>query len=232
MQKRICLLLGTAALTTFSWLPAQAQLDQEEFLMGRAREACRNQAAQQSLTVNQVLATTPIRTNGQTTGAEVLMNVSRGGSNLEARCTFDTIAQTTTITTSGGSANVPASGNFDGRGLARGSVFGDERQADSNLTFNSSSNAFSFSLFVPSGTAEQVNYNGTISQVRGTRSNDPNSFVLEGQVNSFASSANGLRVVDTTGSCRIEVFDARIVSASCNSRAANSTTSFEGLVQF
>lgn len=232
MQRQIFLLLGTAALTTLSWLPAQAQLDQEEFLMGRAREACRNQAAQQSLTVNRIVATTPIRTNGQATGAEVLMNVSRGGSTLEARCTFDSVAQTTTISTSGGSANVPSSGNFDGRGLARGSVFGDERQADSNLTFNSSSNRFSYSIFVPGGTTEQVNYNGTISRVRSTSSNNPNNFVLEGAVASFASSANGLRVVDTTGSCRIEVFDARIVSSSCNSRAANSTTNFEGLAQF
>jgi hypothetical protein len=232
MQKQIFLLLGTAVLTTFSWLPAQAQLSQEDFLMVRAREACKNQAAQQSMTVNRIVSTSPVRTNGQATGADVVMNVSRSGSTLDARCRFDSVAQTTTITTSGSSANAPSSGDFAGRGVARGSVFRDERQADSNLTFNSNSNRFSYSIFVPGGTAEQVNYNGTISRVRSTSADNPNNFVFEGSVAAFASSANGLRVVDTTGSCRIEVFDARIVSSSCNSRVSNSNTSFEGLVQF
>lgn len=230
MQKQIGLLLGTAVLTMTGLPSAQAQLSQEEFMMGRAREACRNQAAQESMTVNRVFYTTPVRTNGQVTGAEVAMEVSRSGSNLNARCTFDSVSQTTTIATSS-SGSAPSEGTFEGRGLTRGAVFGDERQTDANLSFNSSSNRFSFSLFVPPGTAEQVNYNGTISRLRSIDANT-NSFVLEGAVQSFATSANGLRVAETSGTCRIEMFDARIISSNCNTRVSNSRTVFEGLNQF
>lgn len=125
----------------------------------------------------------------------------------------------------------PAEGTFAGRGQASGAVFGSGRQADASLNFNRSQR-FSLSLSVPPGTGAQVQYMGTINQIRSANSGNPNSFTIDGRVQSFASSANNLRVVNTSGSCRIEVFDARITSVSCNTRASGSSTRFTGMAQF
>jgi hypothetical protein len=51
-------------------------------------------------------------------------------------------------------------------------------------------------------------------------------------VESFASSLNNRRVVDSTGTCRLEVFDGRIVDISCSTNLPNSTTFFTGMKQF
>jgi hypothetical protein len=213
-----------------------AQLTEQEFQMGRAREACRNQAEQQVLSVNRVVSTMPISgSGGQMIGSEVILNVSRSGSTYDVRCNYDNSSRTATITNlpsesgSGSSTTLPTEGNFMGKGLTSGAVFSDEQETEANLSFNGSN--FSYTLSVPPGTGAQVNYGGTIRRLRGTGSN-PNSFVLQGRVRRFASSANDLEVVNATGDCRIEVFDARVVSSSCNSRARNSSTRFEGLAQF
>lgn len=128
------------------------------------------------------------------------------------------------------SGSVPTEGSFSGRGQASGSVFGRGRQADASLDFNR--NGFTLGLSVPPGTGAQVRYLGTINRLRSTNRNNPNSFVLEGRVQSFASSANNLRVINTAGTCRIEVFDARITSVSCSANAPGSSTRFTGMSQF
>ncbi|MCU0526039.1 MAG: hypothetical protein MUF72_14545 [Elainella sp. Prado103] len=216
----------------------QAQLTEQEFQMGRARETCRNQAEQQLLTFNQVISTMPITgSGGQMTGSEVIMNVSRSGSSYDVRCDYDNATRTAIISNlpdvgngSSSSTTRPTEGTFEGRGLAQGSVFGTERETEARLNFNGSN--FSFSLAIPPGTDAQVNYSGTIQRLRGTGSSNPNTFVLQGRVRRFASSSDNLQVINATGNCRIEVFDARITSSSCNTRVRDSGTKFEGLQQF
>lgn len=226
----------TAAVGIILSSQAHAQLTEQEFQMGRAREACRNQADQQTLTLNRVISTIPVTGNsGEMLGSEVIMNVSRSGSTYEVRCNYDNATRTATITNlpeaggPGNSTTLPTEGSFEGRGLARGSVFGTEREADAMLTFNG--NNFSLTLAVPPGTDAQVNYSGTIQRRRGT-GNNSSTFSLQGRVQRFASSADNLQVINATGTCQIEVFDARIVSSSCNTRLRDSGTRFEGLQQF
>lgn len=239
MLKQFCLIavtsLAAAGLPLFP--SAYAQINEQEFQMGRAREACRNQAEQQLLTVNRVVSTMPVSgSGGQMIGSEVILNVSRTGSTYDVRCNYDNASRSATISNlpnsgegSSSSTTLPTEGDFSGRGLTSGSVFGNERETDAMLSFNG--NNFSFSLAVPPGTGTQVNYSGSITRLRGTGSN-PNSFVLQGRVQRFASSANNLQVINATGNCRLEVFDARIVSSSCNTRLRDSSTRFEGLQQF
>lgn len=215
-----------------------AQLTEQEFQMGRAREACRNQVEQQSLTLNSIISTMPLsNSSGQMTGSEVILNVSRSGSTYDVRCNYDNASRTATIANlpeessgSSQSTTLPTQGTFLGRGLASGAVFVDEQEVDANLNFNGSN--FSYTLAVPPGTGAQVSYSGTISRLRSTGASNAGTFVLQGRVQRFASSADDLQVINATGTCRIEVFDSRIVSTTCNTRARNSKTRFEGLQQF
>lgn len=216
----------------------KAQLTEQEFQMGRAREACRNQVEQQSLTFNSIISTMPLsNSSGQMTGSEVILSVSRSGSTYDVRCDYDNTSRTATIANlpeeapgSSQSTTLPTQGTFLGRGLARGSVFVDEQEVEANLNFNGSN--FSYSLAVPPGTGAQVNYSGTINRLRETSSSNAGTFILQGRVQRFASSADDLQVINATGTCRIEVFDSRVVSTNCNTRARNSATRFEGLQQF
>lgn len=128
------------------------------------------------------------------------------------------------------SPSTPVEGSFSGRGRATGSVFGGGRQADASLNFNRGN--FSLGLSVPPGTGAQVNYSGTFKQLKASPSGNPNSFVLDGQVQGFASSANNLRVLNTHGTCRIEVFDGRVIDVSCHSNVRGSSTQFTGMKQF
>jgi hypothetical protein len=240
MIKQIQFLAGVTAFTTmleFSLLfPATAQITEQEFQMGRARTACREQAEQQLLTVNSIVTTIPVSSGGQMIGSEVLLNVSRSGSTYDVRCDYDNASRVATISNlpnpgEGSASSVPAEGTFSGRGLASGSVFGNEREAEALLNFNQTNN-FSFSLAVPPGTGAQVQYAGRITRIRRASSGGSHSFVLQGRVQSFASSANNLQVINATGTCDIEVFDARVISSSCNTRLRDSGTRFEGLLQF
>ncbi len=237
MLKQICVWLGVTAAVVAIAPGGFAQLSEQEFQMGRAREACRNQAEQQSLTLNRVVSTMPISgSGGEMIGSEVILNVSRSGSTYDVRCSYDNASRSATIANlpsepgSGSSTTLPTEGNFVGRGLASGAVFSDEQETEASLSFNGSN--FSYTLAVPPGTGAQVNYGGTIRRLRGTGSSNSNSFVLQGRVRRFASSASDLEVVNATGNCQIEVFDARVISSSCSSRARNSSTRFEGLQQF
>jgi hypothetical protein len=125
----------------------------------------------------------------------------------------------------------PTAGSFAGRGKATGAVFGTGRQADAALSFNQT-RRFSLSVAVPPGNGVQIQYQGVINQISNTVPNNPNSFFIQGRLESFASSANKLQVFKSTGSCWIEVFDARIVSVYCNTGFPASSAQFRGMVQF
>jgi hypothetical protein len=241
MLKLLYFVIGYVAIATLSFTlipPSDAQITELEFQKGRARTACRNQAEQQGLRVNTITVTVPVMDDaGQMVGSEVIMNVSRRGSSAyDVRCNFDNASMAATIFNlpnpgEGTSAAPPTEGTFEGRGLARGSVFGNEQTTDAQLDMNGSN--FSFSLAAPSGTGAQVNYIGTVSRTRRAGSPRSNSgFILQGRVRSFSSSANGLQIIHATGNCEIEVFDARVISSSCNTRLRDSATRFDGLQQF
>lgn len=118
---------------------------------------------------------------------------------------------------------------FQGRGVAQGSAFSRGRNASLALTLDQDN--FSLDMAEPSNRGARLQYRGVIAR-RNNDSNTPNSFTLDARVRSFNSSDN-LRVLNnTTGTCRIEVFDARIVSSSCTTVANNSSTRFMGLEQF
>uniref|UniRef100_A0A832H6G8 Uncharacterized protein n=1 Tax=Oscillatoriales cyanobacterium SpSt-402 TaxID=2282168 RepID=A0A832H6G8_9CYAN len=201
----------------------------------QATNACIQRTAEEMVVATRdisVVSAGSANTNGVRT---LFMRNNQTGQTAE--CRVNTIDGTVlSVTLTGGSSTPPPSsspptqGNFSGRGQASGSVFGGGRQADASLTFNQ--NGFSLGLFVPPGTGAQVRYQGVINRLRGTSPNNPNSFVIEGRVQSFASSANGLRVTNTAGTCQIEIFDARIVSTSCNTNVRNSSTRFTGMRQF
>lgn len=170
----------------------------------------------QTSDVVEVFAPTPVR-------SETRIRVTYNGNPATGNCSG-------TGGSSPPSSSTPTEGSFSGRGQASSSVFGRGQQADASLDFNR--NGFNLALSVPPGTGAQVQYLGTINRLRGTNSDNPNSFVLEGRVQSFASSANNLRVIDTAGTCRIEVSDARITSVSCSANAPSSSTRFTGMSQF
>ncbi len=123
---------------------------------------------------------------------------------------------------------VPNGGSFSGQGQASGAVFANGKQANASLDFNGRN----YNVGLVSGRKSEVRYIGTINQLRGTNSRNPNSFVLRGQVQSFATSTTNLRVANTKGTCRIEVFDMRIKSISCSTKVADSFTRFTGMSQF
>ncbi|GAP98969.1 hypothetical protein [Leptolyngbya sp. NIES-2104] len=129
--------------------------------------------------------------------------------------------------------NLPTSAssqeNFQGRGVAQGSAFTRGRNANTRLTLER--NNFSLEMTEPSGRGARLQYRGVISR-RDNDANTPNSFTLNTRVQSFNSSAN-LRVLNNTaGTCRIEVFDARIISSTCNAVTGDSSSRFMGLEQF
>lgn len=122
----------------------------------------------------------------------------------------------------------PAQNEFDGRGVAHGSVFTRGRNVNTSLTINQG--RFVYNMAQPPGTRVRVRYQGSVA--RQTPGNSPNSFVLDGRVQTFDSSASTRIFNNTTGTCRIEVFDARVISSNCRSVAPDSSTQFLGLEQF
>lgn len=231
-----CKNLLAAVALSLTFVPmASAQLTELEFQKGRARTACRNLAEQQSLFVNEFVIVIPISNAvGEMVGSDVVMNVVQGGSNYDIRCTYDNATSTATISNlpnpNQGTAS-PTNGTFMGRGLARGSIFGDEQVTDATLNLNGRN--YSFAIAVPPGTGTQVNYIGTVTRLRqSSLSGSGNSFIMQGRVQSFAASDNGMQLVNVAGNCEIEVFDARVISTTCNTRLRNTRTHFDGLHQF
>jgi hypothetical protein len=88
-----------ATVAAFSVVPqSNAQIDDQEFQMGRAREACTNQAKQQGLTFNRVVSSTPVNgSGGHMIGSEVTMNVTRHGETYNVRCNYDNNSGRATI---------------------------------------------------------------------------------------------------------------------------------------
>lgn len=124
---------------------------------------------------------------------------------------------------------------FQGRGIAQGSAFSQGRNA--NLALTLSGEDFRLEMTEPQGANNRgreparVQYRGVIVR-RNDEVGRRNSFILVTRVRSFDSS-EALRVItNTTGTCRLEVFDARVVYSNCNAIADDSSTRFLGLEQF
>ncbi len=202
----------------------------------KARNACIQRTAEEMVVATRDITVTGAGPMDPENGVRNLfMRNTRTGQT--ATCRVNTIDGFVLSVTLGGggtvrppSGSTPTEGSFQGRGNASGSVFGRGKRADASLSFNR--NGFSLGVFVPPGTGAQVQYLGAIKRIRNTNPNNPNTFVIEGRIESFASSANNLRVINTRGDCRIEVFDARITSTSCSANASGSATQFRGMSQF
>lgn len=126
--------------------------------------------------------------------------------------------------------------DFQGRGVSQGSAFTRGRTANALLTVNG--NNFGLELAEPPGmrgeslsNRARVQYRGAIIR-QNNGSTNSGSFTLDGRIRSFNSSANLRAIGNTTGTCRIEVFDSRVISSSCRAVADDSTTQFLGLEQF
>ncbi|MEA5451521.1 hypothetical protein VB780_23285 [Leptolyngbya sp. CCNP1308] len=132
--------------------------------------------------------------------------------------------------------NRPAPANLaQGRGVAQGASFNRGRNANVTLNLDGENFGLELTEILPSNVRGQsparVQYRGAITR----RTDDPasaNSFSLFTRVRSFDSSANLRIITNTTGTCRIEVFDARVISSDCSTIADNSKTEFLGLEQF
>lgn len=124
----------------------------------------------------------------------------------------------------------PSGRNYQGRGIASGSVFTKGRQTDATL--NVANNNFTFGLETPSRLGLRVQYRGTVTRQRSGSSLGRNGFVLEGRIRNFASSVTGMRSVPSIGTCRVEVFDSRVVSSECDTAVYQNSTRFQGLQQF
>lgn len=124
----------------------------------------------------------------------------------------------------------PTATNFAGRGVAHGAVFNQGRNVNVTLTVDSDN--FGLEMTEQSSrTPGRVQYRGVVMR-RNADSRNPNSFTLDTRVRSFDTSAN-LRVLNnTTGTCRMEVFDSRVISSNCTTVSDNSSTRFLGLERF
>ncbi len=132
--------------------------------------------------------------------------------------------------------NRPAPTNLSqGRGVVQGAAFNRGRNANVTLTLDGENFGLELTEILPSNVRGQspgrVQYRGAITR----RTNDPanaNSFSLFTRIRSFDSSTNLRIITNTTGTCRIEVFNSRVLSSSCSTIADNSETDFLGLEQF
>jgi len=124
---------------------------------------------------------------------------------------------------------------FQGRGIAQGSAFARGRNANLSLTLDGENFGLEMTEPQASGTRNQtpsrVQYRGVIVR-RNREPGGPNNFILSVRVRSFDSSDNFRVISNTTGTCRIEVFDARVTYSNCNAIADDSSTRFLGLEQF
>lgn len=147
------------------------------------------------------------------------------------------IAQSIKLPQSVGQADVapatrPAPGrtNLEGRGVAQGAAFTQGRNATALLTLDRDN--YTYELVERGAGRARVRYEGVVSRQQPTRGGRANSFTIDGRVQRFSSS-DKLRLINvSTGNCRIEVFDGRVISSTCRSAAPNSSTQFLGVEQF
>lgn len=205
--------------------------------MGRAREACTTQAQQQSLAVNgPITSATPLfDSRGQMIGTDLIVNVTRNGETYDVRCSYDNATRVATISSSSNQVQTPSNStrpvaqtNFEGRGVAQGAAFTRGRTANVFLTVDSDN--FVLELVEPRGRA-RVQYRGAVIRRQADRSN-PNGFTLDGRVRTATSSDNSRVLSNTTGTCRVKVFDSRVIASNCNIATSDHSTRFLGLEQF
>lgn len=102
LENFISSVLGLSFFTTviiFSGIPqVNAQMSDQEFQMGRAREACTTQATTQGLSVNRVVSTVPVNgSGGRMIGSDVTLSVTRQGETYNVRCSYDNTSRRATI---------------------------------------------------------------------------------------------------------------------------------------
>ncbi len=126
-------------------------------------------------------------------------------------------------------------GSFQGRGIAQGAVFSQGRNANVALTLDGNNFGLEMTQFqgthLQNQSPARIQYRGQVAR-RTNDASGPNSFTLTTRVRSFDSSENLRIITNTTGTCRLEVFDARVIYINCNTVADNSSTRFLGLEQF
>ncbi|RZM76659.1 hypothetical protein [Leptolyngbya iicbica] len=125
---------------------------------------------------------------------------------------------------------------FQGRGVAQGAVFSRGQNAEVSLTLDGENFGLEMSQFQgATGTQNRsparIQYRGVVSR-RTDEPNNASSFTLNTRVRSFDSSETLRVITNTTGSCRIVVFGARINYINCTTLTDNSSTRFLGLEQF
>lgn len=123
---------------------------------------------------------------------------------------------------------------FQGRGVTQGAAFSRGRNANVSLTLDRDN--FRLEMTEIQATSRnrapgRVDYRGAIVR-RNPDSSSPNSFTLTTRVRSFDSSEIFRVLPNTTGTCRIEVFDARVIYSNCTTVADDGSTRFLGLEQF
>ena len=105
------------------------------------------------------------------------------------------------------------------------------------MSLTLSGDNFGLEMTQPRGTHTQnqaparIQYRGAVAR-RTNDSSGPNSFTLTTRVRSFDSSETLRIITNTTGTCRIEVFDARVIYSNCTTVTENSSARFLGLEQF
>lgn len=120
-------------------------------------------------------------------------------------------------------------GGLQGRGVVQGSAFTKGRVA--NVTLSIDGDNIGLELAEQARNGARVQYRGILTRKPNSPTNS-GSFTLNGRVRNFTTSTN-LRVINnTTGNCRIEVFNSIVTSSNCNSVAPDSSTQFLGLEQF
>jgi len=124
---------------------------------------------------------------------------------------------------------------FQGRGIAQGATFARGRNINISLTLDGENFGLEMTEILPSNARSQqagrVQYRGMIMR-RTDESGKPNSFSLTTRVRSFDSSANLRVLTNTTGTCRVEVYNSRVIANNCNTVANDSSSQFLGLEQF
>lgn len=132
----------------------------------------------------------------------------------------------------------PSNQFFQGRGIAQGAAFARGRNAHVTLTLEG--NNFSLELTDPPATnttntqnqpPTRIQYRGVVSR-RDNDSNNPSNFTLNTRVRSFDSTESLRVITNTAGTCRLEVFGARVVYSHCKTAANDSSVRFLGLEQF
>ncbi len=118
----------------------------------------------------------------------------------------------------------PAGGrNYQGTGIASGSLFTQGRRTDATLTLRG--NNFTYRLETPIGLGLKTEYTGTVRRTENLR----NGFAVTTRVQRLASSATFSNALPAAGNCRIEVFNSRVTKSFCDMAVRANNTRFDGI---